>query len=138
MARDAGAVLAVNAGYFVMHARDGLPGVPAGIGVYDGRLESLATNGRAALLLLGDRPRVARLTTELTVAAGGRRGDRRREPDARPHPQLRRRGRRPPTEEPRHDVTCTDPSEVVLFTPALGRKTRPGTASRSCSTATAG
>lgn len=127
MARDAGAVLAVNAGYFVMHARDGLPGVPAGIGVYDGRLESLATNGRAALLLLGDRPRVARLTTELTVAAGGRR----REIDGvNRTPGLIRNcggvGGDLPTEEPRHDVTCTDPSEVVLFTPALGRKTPAG------------
>ena len=51
MARERGAVLAVNGGYFVMHRKDGLQGVPAGIGVYDGRLESLATNGRAALLL---------------------------------------------------------------------------------------
>lgn len=127
MARDGGAVLAVNAGYFVMHDRDGLPGVPAGIGVYDGRLESLATNGRAALLLPGGRPRIARLTTELTVAAGGRS----REIDGvNRSPGLIRNcggvGGDSPTEEPRHDVTCTDPSEIVLFTPALGRKTPAG------------
>ena len=126
MAREHGAILAVNGGYFVMHRKDGLPGVPAGIGVYDGRLESLATNGRAALLL-GDRPRVARLTTEMTVAAGGRR----REIDGvnREPGKIRNCGGVGgdlPTEAPRHDVTCTDPSEVVLFTPALGGATPGG------------
>lgn len=126
MARARGAILAVNAGYFVLHRKDGLQGVPAGIGVYDGKLESLASNGRAALLL-GDRPRIARLSTEMTVAAEGRR----REVDGvNRQPGLIRNcggvGGDSPTEEPRHDVTCTDSSEVVLFTPALGRATPGG------------
>jgi len=82
---------------------------------------------RAALLLPGGRPRIARLTTELTVAAGGRS----REIDGvNRRPGLIRNcggvGGDSPTEEPRHDVTCTDPSEIVLFTSALGRKTPAG------------
>ncbi|MEV5411854.1 phosphodiester glycosidase family protein [Thermopolyspora sp. NPDC052614] len=126
MARAAGATLAVNGGYFVLHEEDGLTGTPAGIGVYDGEVESLATNGRAALLL-GDRPRVARLFTAMTVVAGRRR----REIDGvNRTPGLVRNcggvGGDSPTQAPRHDVTCTDPSEIVLFTPALGRHTPEG------------
>jgi Phosphodiester glycosidase len=32
-----------------------------------------------------------------------------------------------PTEEPKHDFTCTDESELILFTPDLGKRTEPGT-----------
>jgi len=127
MARAAGATLAVNGGYFVLHDRDGLTGTLAGVGVYGGELESLPTNGRAALLL-GDRPRVARLSATMTVTGDG--GGRREIDGVNRMPGLIRNcggvGGDSPTELPRHDVTCTDPSELVLFTPALGRDTPRG------------
>jgi hypothetical protein len=122
MARAAGAPLAVNGGYFVMKGKDGIPGAPAGIGVYGGRLLGAATNGRVALLL--DGMRIARLRTKVTVRAGGA---------SRAIDGIDRRpgrirdcggvGGDEPTERPRHDVTCTDRSEIVLFTPELGRRT---------------
>ena len=31
-----------------------------------------------------------------------------------------------PTELPKHDFTCTDPSELILFTPVFGTTTQPG------------
>jgi hypothetical protein len=31
-----------------------------------------------------------------------------------------------PTERPRHDFTCTDPSELIAFTPIFGSRTPPG------------
>ncbi len=122
MARAAGAPLAVNGGYFVMKDKDGIPGAPAGIGVYGGRLLGAATNGRVALLL--DDMRIARLRTTVTVRAGGAS----REIDGIDRWPGRIRdcggvGGDEPTERPRHDVTCTDPSEIVLFTPELGRRT---------------
>jgi len=31
-----------------------------------------------------------------------------------------------PTEQPKHDFTCTDPSELIHVTPAFGATTEPG------------
>jgi len=31
-----------------------------------------------------------------------------------------------PTEQPKHDFTCTDASELILFTPDFGTNTEPG------------
>ena len=118
LSRRMAAVAAVNAGYF-----DG-DGFPVGALAAEGRLLSEPVGGRSALLV-GTAPRsigplrfegVVRVDDEELVldgvnripgeipACGGRGGDR-------------------PTERPSAVSTCTDPSEVVLFTPDWGAPT---------------
>ncbi|MEU7482887.1 phosphodiester glycosidase family protein [Streptomyces sp. NPDC042319] len=131
LAARSDALLAVNAGFFVMEEQDGVPGAAAGIAAYGGRLQSAATNGRVAAVLRGDglRPEFRRLRTELSVTAGG---------DTEAVDGINRvpgkvrncggTGGDAPTERPLHDVTCADPDEIVRFTPELGAATpaRPG------------
>ncbi|MFF1697832.1 phosphodiester glycosidase family protein [Streptomyces sp. NPDC058257] len=127
-ARD-DALLGVNAGFFVMEGKDGVPGAAAGIAAYDGELQSAATGGRIAAVLRGDglRPRLEKLSTELRVRAGGASevvdGVNR-------VPGLVRNcggvGGDAPTQRPQHDVTCTDADEIVRFTDELGADTPAG------------
>jgi hypothetical protein len=81
LAAAAGALVGTNGGFFVIDPSDGIPGEPAGVGVYQGILQSEATAGRPALLL-GDRPSIGVPRTSLTVGGhevnGVRRGPRRR------------------------------------------------------------
>ncbi|WP_031062932.1 phosphodiester glycosidase family protein [Streptomyces ochraceiscleroticus] len=129
MAARANALLAVNAGFFVMEEKDGVPGAAAGIAAYNGRLQSAATNGRIAAVLRGDglHPEFRHLRTESKVTAGGA---------TEPVDGINRvpgkvrncggTGGDVPTERPQHDVTCTDPDEIVRFTPELGDATPAG------------
>nr|WP_246422337.1 phosphodiester glycosidase family protein [Nocardiopsis mwathae] len=126
MAENAGAVAAVNGGFFVTSGRDGIPGTPAGIGFYAGELASEATNGRVAVVLEGDGldPLFVELVTELTVAAAS--AEREIDGINRVPGKIRNCGGVGgdiPTERPKHDFTCTDSDELVLFTPALGVET---------------
>ncbi|WCN04279.1 phosphodiester glycosidase family protein [Streptomyces sp. M92] len=129
LSTTAGATAAVNAGFFVLDPKAGAPGDPAGVGVYDGRLLSEPVAGRPGLVLHdnGRRTQVTRLTWRGSVSAGtaslplnginrvpglirncgGAPGD-------------------PPTSLPLHDVTCTNPDELVTFTPEYGDTTPPG------------
>ncbi|POX38361.1 hypothetical protein C3486_23515 [Streptomyces sp. Ru73] len=129
LAARSNALLAVNGGFFVMEEKDGVPGAAAGIAAYDGELQSAATNGRIAAVLRGDglHPEFRRLRTELKVTAGGA---------TEPVDGINRipgkirncggTGGDAPTERPLHDVTCTDPDEIVRFTPQLGADTPGG------------
>ncbi len=129
MAEAEDALLAVNGGYFVMGDEDGVPGAAAGVGAYDGELQSSATNGRIALVVPGDGSGVElrRLHTSSRVTADGASavldGVNRR-------PGLIRNcggvGGDRPTQRPLHDVTCTDPDEIVQFTDELGGDTPAG------------
>jgi hypothetical protein len=115
----AGALVGVNAGFFVIDPADGVPGTPAGIGVYQGELDREATNGRVDLVL-GDHPAIEGLTTKITVRAGAAK---RAVNGLNRKPGLIRDCGEPgdqPTDKPRHDTTCTNPDELVLITPALG------------------
>lgn len=117
----AGALVGTNGGFFVIDPRDGIPGEPAGIGVYQGLLQSEATAGRPALLL-GDRPSIGVPRTALTV--GGHEVD-----GVDRKPGLVRNCGEPgdvPTDRPLHDTTCTHPDDLVLFTPQLGTPTPAG------------
>jgi phosphodiester glycosidase len=118
----AGALVGVNGGFFVIDPADGIPGTPAGIGVYRGELDREATNGRVDLVLGdgGKHPEIEGLTTKMTVRAGSA---------SRPVNGINRKpglirdcgepgGR--PTDKPRHDTTCTNPDELVQITPDLG------------------
>ncbi|MFF1277632.1 phosphodiester glycosidase family protein [Streptomyces marokkonensis] len=125
----AGATAAVNAGFFVLDPRAGAPGDPAGVGVYDGGLLSEPVSGRPALVVHdnGRRTDVTRLTWQGRVTTR--------------HTSLRLDGinRVPglirncgggagdsPTALPLHDVTCTNPDQLVAFTPEYGRSTPQG------------
>ncbi|QER86926.1 phosphodiester glycosidase family protein [Streptomyces tendae] len=129
LADDADAVAAVNAGFFVLDPRSGAPGDLAGVGLYDGRLLSEPVSGRPGFVVQdnGRRTQITRLTWEGKVSArgtsltldgvnrvpglirncGGSEGD-------------------SPTALPLHDVTCTNPDQLVAFTPEYGASTPQG------------
>ncbi|WP_405694225.1 phosphodiester glycosidase family protein [Streptomyces coelicoflavus] len=129
LSASATATAAVNAGFFVLDPKAGAPGDPAGVGVYDGRLLSEPVAGRPALVVHdnGRRTEIARLTWQGRIATraaslplngvnrvpglirncGGSAGD-------------------TPTSLPLHDVTCTNPDELVTFTPDYGDSTPEG------------
>ncbi|MGW6020350.1 phosphodiester glycosidase family protein [Streptomyces sp. NPDC055099] len=127
-ARD-DALLGANAGFFVMEGKDGVPGAAAGIAAYDGELQSAATGGRIAVVLRGDglRPEFKKLRTEFRVRAGAASAV---VDGINRVPGLIRNcggvGGDSPTERPQHDVTCTDPDEIVSFTDELGADTPAG------------
>ena len=119
------ATAAVNAGFFVLDPAAGAPGDPAGIGIYDGRLLSEATNGRPAFVFDDDARRagVERHTWRGTV------GPMTLDGINRVPGLIRNCGGTPddlPTSRPLHDTTCTDDAELILFTPAFGDKTPTG------------
>jgi Phosphodiester glycosidase len=122
-----GALAGVNGGYFTIGDADGTPGDAAGSSVLDGTVVSEAVDGRTDLLL-GRTPSIAavRDRQSVTAAEGATRvldGDNRA-------PGLIRAcggaGGDLPTESPLHDITCTDPSELIRFTPIFGTPTPAG------------
>lgn len=129
LSRLTGADVAVNAGFFVMDPRAGAEGDPAGIGVYDGRVASEAVSGRPALVLRDDARDTA--VTRPTWQGSIRVGDRTLRLDGtnRVPGLIRNCGgddTDSPTALPRHDVTCTDASELVTFSPQFGATTPTG------------
>lgn len=125
------AAAALNGGYFVIAPTDGTPGDLAGVSIINNQLVSEAVNGRTSLIFpsySGKDARIAAVSTQQTaIATNGVR----REIDG-----LNRKlglvrgcggvGRDEPTESPKHDFTCTDDSELVLFTPIFGSKSEAG------------
>ncbi|MFI5606981.1 phosphodiester glycosidase family protein [Amycolatopsis sp. NPDC051903] len=121
IAAKAGAFIAVNGGFFVTADADGFQGVPAGLAAYDGKVESLSSGARAALVLgrHGDAA-IENLTSAVTLRSGAAahavNGVNRK-------PGVVRDCGRPgltPTTQPRQDFTCTTADELVLFTTEFG------------------
>ncbi|WP_173100370.1 phosphodiester glycosidase family protein [Actinomadura verrucosospora] len=126
LVRTSGAVAGVNGTYFTAGGKGG----SAGLHVLNGELTSEANNGRTALILpqSGRGARFAQLSTVLRVRAQDRAG---RELDGVNRlPGLVDNcggvGGDQPTERPQHDVTCTDPDELVAFTPVYGASSPAG------------
>jgi Phosphodiester glycosidase len=123
VSRRLAAVAAVNGGYF-----DG-DGYPVGALAAGGRLLSEPVGGRSALLLGAAPRRVGPLRFEGLVRVGGAEllldGINRTPGEI---PACGGRGGDLPTERPSAVTTCTDPNELVLFTPDWGARTprRPG------------
>ncbi|QIQ01546.1 phosphodiester glycosidase family protein [Streptomyces liangshanensis] len=117
-----GSLVAVNGGFFITADADGVQGTVAGIGAYDGELESMAAGSRAALILAdgGRRPRIADLST--TVTARARSSAYAVQGINRLPGKVRNCGRpgATPTALPRHDTTCALPDDLVKFTPRFG------------------
>ena len=125
------ALAAVDGGYFVMGAENGTDGDLAGSSVLDGELVSEAVDGRTSLILpdaSGAGAVVSALSDRLTVSAPG--GASREVDGLNRAPGLIRgcggSGGDVPTERPKHDFTCTDPSELVRFTAIFGSETPSG------------
>jgi hypothetical protein len=123
MARKAGALYAVNGGFFTISPLDGTPGVPAGLSVVSGDVLTTATNGRVALVLGegGLRTRIARLNSRYTIRFGA--AAHLLDGLNRPPGVIRNCGGvggDTPTQRPVQDFTCTDPDEVVALTPRYG------------------
>jgi Phosphodiester glycosidase/SPOR domain len=131
IAARTGAIAGINGGYFVVGPADGTPGDLAGLSVIDGRLISEAVNGRTDFVVTEGptvSARVARLSTiDAIVSSDGAQ----RELDGLNRvPGLIRScggvGGDAPTQNPLHDFTCTDSSEVILYTPDFGTMTPSG------------
>jgi hypothetical protein len=130
LARSAGAVAAVNGGFFVFDPRAGAPGDPAGVGVYEGELLSEPVGGRPALVLRPDARETDIVRTRWAGAAVTESGDRLPLDGLNRVPGLIRNCGGTlddtPTDQPLHDFTCTDDDELVAFTPDFGSVTPQG------------
>jgi hypothetical protein len=127
VAAAVGALIAANAGFFITSGAFGFEGVPDGLAVYGGRLESMNNGARAALIISGGRPRIADAEAFVTVT--------RARQSSYPVNGINRvpgivqdcgRPGSEPTARPRQDVTCTEKSELVLFTSEFGGATPRG------------
>jgi exopolysaccharide biosynthesis protein len=129
LASAAGALAAVNAGFFVFNAQHGAEGDPAGAGAYSGQVLSEAVGDRPALVIDGRKATadVERLGWSGTVKAGS---DRLALDGINRVPGLIRNcggtADDLPTAAPLHDATCTDADELVAFTPEFGGATPAG------------
>ncbi|WP_051353219.1 phosphodiester glycosidase family protein [Thalassobacillus devorans] len=123
-----GALAAINGGYFVVGSRDGTPGDLAGASVINGELVSESVSDRTSLVFSDSGADIAEVETELMVEAS--------DGASIPLDGINRKpglirscggtGDDVPTEAPRHDVTCTDDSELILFKPIFGDETPAG------------
>lgn len=131
LSKRVGSLAAINGGYFVIEEENGTPGDLAGISVIDGVLVSEALEGRTSLVLpsrSGEGAFVAVLSDTITASFDG--GEERAVDGLNREPgEIRScggRGGDAPTEQPKHDFTCTDDSELILYTPFFGTSTVPG------------
>jgi hypothetical protein len=122
---------ATNGGYFVIGPEDGTPGDLAGISMLDGNPVSEAVDGRTDFILpKGDGTGADVAAISDAFAATSSDGAKREIDGLNRKPGLIRacggEGGDVPTELPKHDFTCTDASELILFTPIFGTSTDPG------------
>jgi Phosphodiester glycosidase/SPOR domain len=128
LAARTGAAASLNGGYFVIGPADGTPGDLAGISMLDGELVSESVGDRTSLVLSERGAKVESIQTRLRARASD--GATREIDGLNRKPGLIRgcggTGGDLPTEEPKHDFTCTDASELILFTEHFGGTTEPG------------
>jgi exopolysaccharide biosynthesis protein len=125
------ALVATNAGFFITSNSFGFQGVPDGIAVYNGQLESMNNGPRAALITDHGKPQIANLQATATVSAGKA---------SYPVNGINRipgivqdcgRPGATPTAQPRQDITCHESSELVLFTSEFGTAAPSGAGSQA-------
>lgn len=122
------AIAGTNAGFFVFDPKAGAPGDPAGVGVYGGKTLREPVGDRPGLILDGtsNSTSIQRLSWDGSVSESGTTlplTGINRDPGL-----IRNCGEKgdQPTEQPQQDVTCTNPNELVAFTPEFGAKTPAG------------
>lgn len=126
---SAGALAAVNGGYFTMDPSAGAPGDPAGAAVQDGKILSEPVGDRPSLVIgTKNETSVQRLNWAGTVTAPGKAGQLTLDGLNRVPGLIRNCGGADdaPTSLPLHDFTCTDADEIVAFTPEFGPSTPSG------------
>ncbi len=121
-AQALGSLVAVNAGFFTINAAlPGVGGVPTGLGMYDGKLETMSNGVRADLVLDGRRaPRVENLRASAQVHSGGAVASLlgiNRQPGSNEDCGVPGFA---PTSESRQGPVCTGANDLVLFTPEFG------------------
>ncbi|HWO95044.1 MAG TPA: phosphodiester glycosidase family protein [Bacillus sp. (in: firmicutes)] len=130
MAERNHALAGVNGGYFVVGSNDGTPGDLAGISVMDGKLVSEAVNGRSSLILpsAGTDAGIASVFSYQRAVSSD--GAVREVDGVNRKPGLIRgcggTGGDTTTEQPKHDFTCKDESELIQFSPVFGDQTESG------------
>lgn len=122
-----GALAAVNGGFFTMDPAAGAPGDPAGATVHDGKVLSEPVGDRPSLILDKNGTSIQRLHWHGTVTAPGA-AELPLDGIDRVPGLIRNCGGTDdtPTNLPLHDFTCTDPDEIVAFTPEFGPTTPAG------------
>lgn len=128
MTKRRGAIAGINGGYFVTGPQDGTTGDLAGISVEKGKLISESVGNRPSLILSnggnGFQAKIAHTQTELSVVAAN--GDSHVMDGVNRKPGLIRAcggvGDQP-TDQPKHDFTCKDSSEIIAFTNDFGQQT---------------
>lgn len=123
----AGALAAVNGGFFTMDPAAGAPGDPAGATVHDGKVLSEPVGDRPSLFLGKNGTSIQRLHWHGTVTAPGA-AELPLDGIDRVPGLIRNCGGTDdtPTNLPLHDFTCTDANEIVSFTPEYGPATPAG------------
>ncbi|MCR1160283.1 phosphodiester glycosidase family protein [Paenarthrobacter sp. UW852] len=123
----AGALAAVNAGFFTMDPAAGAPGDPAGAAVHNGKVLSEPVGDRPSLVLDKNGTSIQRLHWHGAVTAPGSTELPLDGIDRVPG-LIRNCGGTDdnPTNLPLHDFTCTDADEIVSFTPEFGPTTPTG------------
>jgi hypothetical protein len=117
-----GALAAVNAGFFTINsALPAVAGVPTGLGVYGGKIESLPNGDRTDLVLNGRRP--ARIENLLASAQLDDRGSVAPVLGINRQPGSNEDCGVPgfaPTSQPRQGAICSGANDLVWFTPEFG------------------
>jgi exopolysaccharide biosynthesis protein len=121
LARQSGATVAVNGGFFITSDADGFQGVPSGLAAYNGKLQAMSVGDRAALVL--DRSNHARIEHLVSSVTAGGAGWSLPIDGINRKPGLIRDCGWPgltPTDQPRQDFTCAAGDDAVLFTAQFG------------------
>lgn len=129
LAASAGALAAVNGGYFVLDPKAGAPGDPAGTAVRDGKVLSEPVGDRPSLVIgAGNEGSIQRLHWSGSISGQGKAEKLALDGINRVPGLIRNCGGSDdaPTSLPLHDVTCTDANEIVVFTPDFGSSTPAG------------
>jgi exopolysaccharide biosynthesis protein len=128
MTKRNNAIAGINGGYFVMGPKDGTEGDLAGISMVDGKLTSEAVNGRTSLIIdEKNQASISSLNTKISIHSsdGGK-----REIDGLNRVPGLIRGcggvGDQETNQPKHDFTCTDSSELIQYTSLFGTETPSG------------
>lgn len=123
----AGSLAGVNGGFFTMDPAAGAEGDPAGAAVHDGKVLSEPVGDRPSLVLDKNGTSIQRLHWHGTVTAPGA-AELPLDGVDRVPGLIRNCGGTDdtPTNLPLHDFTCTDPDEIVSFTPEFGPTTPAG------------